>query len=222
MGIWDSLCSLASKAVEVVSSVVKSVGKAIVEKTTEFLTVATKTLELINSVVEFIAKKLGIIEDKDSAEDLGDRAMRAEKTEEDFNSTSDYIEYLKKEIEAKKPEELEKLSPEERLARVAMGTAMLSKAIEEKTSLEIPVSFWKDAVEAGLSGEEIDLMLKKFKEAGIAPADFSKYLRRELDFKDSYKFDNVLIEEYKELEPTLSSEEIEEKVINLKDLKTYE
>ncbi len=116
MGFWGSFWSGITSAVDVVSSTVKSVGGFLVEKAKEFLKVEMKILKLIVKVVENVAKALGIIKPEDDSEDLGDRAMRADKKIEDFDSTRDYIEYLRNEIKAKSKDEIERLSPEERLA----------------------------------------------------------------------------------------------------------
>jgi len=218
MGFWSSLgsaiSSFVSGAVSVVSNAIKSVGKAVVETAKEFLQVGIDKLKTVVEILEIIAKALGIIKPEEDAEELGDKAMRADKKPEDFDSINEYIEYLRNEIKSSR-EEFEKLSPEERLARKAVGSALLAKAIEEKKSLEIPVEFWNEAVRVGLNSKEIDQFLDKFKKAGVSPSDFVKYLKRELESRDESKMDSVLIQAYKELEPTMDEKDIEEKVVRL-------
>jgi len=218
MGFWSSLWSgvksLASKAVSVVSNAIKKVGEVVVEGAKKLLEFEIEKLKLIVTVIDTIGKMLGIIKPEEDVEELGDKAMRADKKPEDFDSFNDYIEYLRNEISSSK-EELEKLPLEERLARRAIGSAILSKAISERKSLEIPMEFWKEAVERGLSAKEIDYFLTKFKNDGIRPVDFVKYLKRELDLKEEEKIEDSLIRAYKELEPSADIKEIEEKVINL-------
>jgi hypothetical protein len=215
MGLWDFFKSVASAAVSVVSSAISSIGSRIVESANSFLRAGARFLDTVSDIMEGIAKKLGIIEEKDNAEDLGDRAMRADKKMEDFESAKEYIEYLKKEISQTPKEELEKLPPNERLARRAVGNAILSKALQENMKMEIPVDFWVEAVKAGLSGKEIDEMLKRFKEAGIKPADFVKYLKKELSSKEEEKMDSFLVDTFREIEPEASLKEIEERVFDL-------
>jgi len=218
MGFWSSLWngvkSLASKAVSVVSSAIKKVGEVVVEGAKKLLEFEIEKLKLIVKVIDTIGKMLGIIKPEENVEELGDKAMRADKRPEDFDSFNDYIEYLRNEISSSK-EELEKLPLEERLARRAIGSAILSKAISERKSLEIPMEFWKEAVSRGLSAKEIDYFLTKFKNDGIRPIDFVKYLKRELDLKEEEKIEDSLIRAYKELEPSADIKEIEERVINL-------
>jgi acyl carrier protein len=213
--VWSGIKSVAKAAVEVVTTAVKEVGKALVEKATEYLNLGIDALQKVVGVVETIAKALGIIKPEDDSEDLGDRAMRAEKTIEDFDTTRDYINYLKQEIRAKTKDELEKLSPEERLARKALGTSILSKAIEEEFDTSIPVEFWEKATKAGLGSKEIQEILQKFKDVGIEPSQFVKYLKRELNIKDEDKIEDVLVDAYRNLEPNANQKEIEEKILSM-------
>ncbi len=219
MGFWSSVCSgissIVSGAVKIVSKAVKAVGSVVVETAKQFLAVGVEKLEKIVSVLEVIAKALGIIKPEEDTEELGDKAMKAEKKPEDFDSINEYIEYLRNEIKSSSKEELQKLPLEERLARKSVGCGILAKAIEEKKSLEIPVEFWKEATRVGLNAKEIDEFLTKFKKAGIAPREFVNYLKRELDNKEEFKMDSILIQAYKELEPNLNDKEIQEKVVRL-------
>ncbi len=81
MGFWGSVWSG-------ITSVAKSVGGFFSEKAKEFLKVGMETFNLIVKVVENVAKALGIIKPEDDSEDLGDRAMRADKKIEGiFDST---------------------------------------------------------------------------------------------------------------------------------------
>lgn len=169
---------------------------------------------MVVKVLETIAKGLGIIQEEENVEELGDKAMKANKKPEDFDSINEYIAYLRQEIRSS-PDELEQLQPEERLARHAIGSVLLSKAIEEKRSMEIPVDFWKATVEKGLTAKEIDEFIQQFKQDGIEPKDFVKYLKREVTGKQEDKIDHSLVTAYKRLEPKLDEIEIEEKVVEL-------
>jgi len=220
MGFWGSLWSevksVAKAAVNIVTESVKAVGKVIVNEAKDFLKMSIETLKTVTTVLEIIAKALEIIKEEENVEELGDKAMRADKKMEDFDSVNEYIEYLRNEIKTSQ-EELKKLPLEERLARRAIGSALLSKAISERKSLEIPVEFWKEAVEARLSAKEIDYFLDKFKKAGISPTDFAKYLRKELNREKEAKIDKFLLENFKELEPNLDEKDIEEKIVRLQN-----
>ena len=214
MELLAGLVTALSKAV--ISSLISNVGEVVVEGVKKFLSVGVEILEKAITIIDGVAKAAGIIEPDQHAEDIGDRAMRADKKPEDFDSINGYIDYLKKDIEGHTQAELESLPPEERLARKAVGCAVLSKAISEKKSLDIPHDFWETAVKAGLTAQEIDTFLTKFKASGLEPEDFNKYLKKELEFSKARKFDNAMVTAYKELEPEMTEEEITEKIIGLK------
>ena len=212
--VWEGVKSVASKAVSVVSSAVKKVGEVVVDGAKKFLEIEVGRLKTVQNILETIGKALGIIKPEEDLEEIGDKAMKAEKKPEDFDSINSYIDYLRNEIHSSK-EELEKLSPEERLARVSIGAALTSKAIEEKKSLEIPVEFWKEAVNLGLSAKEIDEFLTKFKQAGVKPEEFLKYLKRELNVNEEEKVESALVDAYKELEPQKDIKDIEEQILRM-------
>ena len=214
MELLAGLVTALSKAV--ISSLISNVGEVVVEGVKKFLSVGVEILEKAITIIDGVAKAAGIIEPDQHAEDIGDRAMRADKKPEDFDSINGYIDYLKKDIEGHTQAELESLPPEERLARKAVGCAVLSKAISEKKSLDIPYDFWETAVKAGLTALEIDTFLTKFKASGLEPEDFNKYLKKGLEFSKARKFDNAMVTAYKELEPEMTEEEITEKIIGLK------
>ena len=214
--LWEGVKSVASKAVSVVSSAVKKVGEVVVEGAKKFLEIEVEKLKIVQNILETIGEALGSIEPEEDLEEIGDKAMKAEKKPKDFDSVNNYIDYLRNEIHSSK-EEVEKLLPEERLARLSIGAALTSKAIEEKKSLEIPVEFWKEAVNLGLSAKEIDEFLTKFKQAGVKPEEFLKYLKRELNINEEEKVESALVNAYKELEPQEDIKKIEEKILRMQE-----
>ena len=215
--VGSAISSAVSSVGNFVSDVAKTVSADIINPLKNILDLSVKTLTLVSNVIEFVAKKLGIIEDE-SVEDIGDRAMRSDKSRDEFESVNDYIDYLKEGVEPLDKNELENLSKEERLKRMAVGSALLSKAIEEKKSLEIPITFWQLSVEKGLSAKEIDNFLNKFQNAGVAPVDFVKYLKKELEFEKDKEIKNILFDGYKELNPKIEDLDIKEKIILLKGI----
>ncbi len=216
MGLWEGVKAFTSKAVSIVGNAVKTVGRVFVETAKAFLTIEQEKLALIVQVVEAIARGLGIIKEEENVEELGDKAMKADKKPEDFDSINEYIEYLRNEIRSS-GEELARMPPEQRLARRAVGSAVLARAIEEEKKMEIPVEFWKESIRAGLGAKETDMFLTKFRSAGIKPRDFARYLRRELNISEEEKIDSVLVRTYKELEPELDENEIEKRILRLQD-----
>jgi len=215
MGLFGGLLSIASKVVSVIASVASTVGKAVSTAATYLAETAIDILDKIEGVITAVGKILDIIKSDVTAEDLGDRAMKSEKGKDDFDSTLEYIDYLQEEVACTDKEELDKLDPEERLARKAIGSALLSKGIEEKTTLMIPMEFWKLSIMKNINAKEINEFLTKFKENGIEPKDFVQYLTRDLDRQEEEKIDSAIIDSYKNIDPDLTDIEIEEKLIGM-------
>ena len=200
-------------AIGLVSSLAGSVGKVLVTGATKLLEFQ-QALEPITKTIDNVATINKILTSKDNIAELGDKVIKSDKKLEEFDSVNNYIDYLRNEIHSSR-EEIEKLQPEERLARLSIGAALTSKAIEEKKSLEIPVEFWKEAVNLGLSAKEIDEFLTKFKQAGVKPEEFLKYLKRELNADKEEKVESALVDAYKELEPQKDIKDIEEEILRM-------
>jgi len=213
------LGSFISSVVSVVSSAVKAVGQVVLDKSKEFLKMSIETLKVVTEVLEVIAKSMGILSPIETIEELGDRALSADKKIEDFDTTKEYIEYLRGEIRAKSIDELRSLPAEERLARRVVGNSIVSKAIEEEYSLDIPVEFWDRVTEARLGGQEINEILKRFKSNDIEPKDFVEYLKRELSREEEDRVDSFLVDTYRELEPESDPKHIEEKILSMQRAK---
>ncbi len=67
----------------------------------------------------------------------------------------------------------------------------------------------------GLSGTEIQNILDKFRDVGIKPEDFVKYLKKELKIEDEDKMEDTLLKAYMKLEPNATQRELEEKVLSM-------
>ena len=223
MGFWGSLVSTAvsvvSSAVKIIDATAKVVGRVIVEKSRDLLKLSIDTLKAVTEMLEVIAKSIDILTPNENMEDLGDRATRADKNIEDFDSSKEYIQYLRDEVTAKSEDEIEMLPASERVAKRVIGGSIVSKAIEEEFSVTIPVKFWDKVVSARLSGDEITQLLKRFDNKGIEPKDFAKYIDRELSGESEEKIDTFLLQTYKEIEPNATQQDIEEKILDMQRVK---
>ena len=211
--MFGAIMSVVSSVVSVVSSVVSTVGKAVVTGATKLLEVAGKHLDAIVNVIETIGKILDVIAQDDKIDELGAKAIESEKKPEDFDKISEYIEHLKNEIELDM-DKFDNASIEDKLARKAIGATIVSKGIEEKKETTIPMEFWKEVSKQGMSNKEIDRTIDLFKESK-EENKFSEYMNGELDFKDEVKVGKMIIEMYRELEPNMTIEQIEDKVMKM-------
>ena len=138
MGWIGSVCSaigsVVSSAINVVSSVAGSIGGALASSASSFLKVASPYLSVVLDVISVVSQLLGILNPEDDIEEMGAKAMEADKKPEDFDSNAEYIDYLRNDIELDK-EKFENATDSERVARQAVGASIVIKGIEEKKAL---------------------------------------------------------------------------------------
>ena len=217
MGFWSGLGSMISSAVSVVAGAIGSIGSTLASNASNFLKVASPWLNTVIQVIEVVSTLLGILKSEDNIDELGAKAMEADKKPEDFDSNAEYIDYLRNDIELDR-EKFENATDVEKTARQAVGASIVIKGIEEKKGFDIPVTTWVAMAKLGLGdkAEEIDKILETFKDGKLE--DFVDYTEGKLDPKEELKVGDSLVEMYQELEPSMSIDEIEDKVMKM-DLK---
>jgi len=218
MGFWDSVCSVVSGCIDVVSSTVSAIGNTLAKVSTNLLKVASPYLESLSAIVQVVSTLLNILKPEDKVEELGDRAIKSDKIPEDFDTTQEYINYLKDEVSFDK-NDFDKLSKEEKLARSAIGTSIVMKAINEKKGFDISVDTWLTLAKLNQSGglkdakaEEFDTILNNFKDN---QKDLENYVKGELEPIKEIEVGDKLVEMYQDLEPNLSKDDINEKVMKM-------
>jgi len=211
--MFGAIISFVSSAISVVSSVVSTVGRGLVAGATKLLEVAGKHLETIANVIETIGKILNVIASDDKIDELGAKAIQSDKKPEDFEKISDYIEHLKNEVELDM-EKFNNAKTEDKLARKAIGATIVSKGIEAKKETSIPMEFWKEVTKQGMNNIEIEKTIDLFKEHK-EDNKFSEYMNGKLGYKDEVKVGGMIIEMYKKLDPNMTIEEIEDKIMKM-------
>lgn len=223
MGWFGSVCSavgsFVSGAVDVVKSAFSGASGALGKIASTVDTVLKEIAPYINPIVlaiEAVATILGILEPDDDVEELGAKATVAEKKPEDFDSIAEYIEYLKNDVTLDK-EKLKNVSESTKLANKFIGANLTSKAIEEKLDASIPMEFWKEAAKQDLKAKEITNTIDSYKKNNLDVADYGKYMNGDMKISEKKEHSNAISEAYRELEPSMTTQEIDEKIMNLKE-----
>ncbi len=211
----STVSNFARECCSVVSSAVSNIGRALVSGAVKLLEISGKSFDLVCEVIKRIGVALGVIEDDEDIDELGAKAMEADKKPEDFEYVSDYIQYLKDEVQLDR-EKFEKANEKDKAARKAVGATIVAKGIEEKKDTNIPMDFWVEAARHKMKANEIDKVIEMFKEEKMEN-NFGDYLKGNLDYKTETKTGNMLVKMYKDLEPNLSIEEIEEKIMSMEN-----
>ena len=222
MGWFGSACSAVGSFVSsvgsAISSAASSIGGALANVANKFVELAGPKIEIIALIIEAVGAILGVLKPEEKVEDLGDRAVRSDKTPEDFDTTQEYMDYLREEVPFDK-DEFDKLSKEEKLARSAIGSSIAMKAINDKKGFEVTPQTWLTLAKLHQSGglkdakaEEFDTILNNFKDN---QKDLENYVKGELEPIKEIEVGDKLVEMYQDLEPNLSKDDINEKVMKM-------
>lgn len=215
MGFWSSVSSLVSSACSVIGSVASKIGSEIAGAATSIANLGVSLAEKVGEAIKNVGISLGVIRPEDNLEELGEKAMLSEKTPDDFNSINEYIEHLKDDVVIDK-EKFDSLSDVEKLARSSIGASITLKGINTKLDTVVSPSFMATVAAQDLDAKEIIGTIKAYKEKSLSTDHYSLYLKDELSIDESHKHGSALVEAYRKLEPELTTEQIEDKVMELK------
>ena len=217
LGAFVGACvSICVGACGVIAGAIGSIGAAITGAATTIAnalkTVLTmETIEKIINVIDAIARVISILLPQEDIDEIGDKAMQAEKKPEDFDSIEDYMNYLRNDVEFDK-EKFDKLSDEEKLARKCVGTAIVLSGINEKLGTDFKPENIADFGNINLN----DLNKSEFKELiEVSGENLDKVIDMysdNLTFSEEKDIIDTLKEGFKELYPELSDKEIEAKL----------
>jgi len=214
MGFFSSISSAVSGAISTISSVASSIGSAISGVAGSLLKVASPYVSGVLNVINAISTILGIIKPEEKLDELGDRAINADKQIEDFDTTAEYIDYLRNDVPFDK-EKFDKLSESEKLARSAIGASIALKGVEEKKGFEISTDTLTTLAKMQendlIKESDFDKVLDEFK---YDQKELNDFVEDKADFETSEIVEDKLSSVYQELEPNLSQEEIKEKIFN--------
>ncbi len=222
MGWLGSICSsigsAISSAVSFVGSCIGSIGSVLGDFATKFLSVVGPAIPYLNAIlttIQIIAYILDIIGKDDKVEELGFKATQADKKPEDFDSTKEYIDYLRNEVKLD-IEKFHNLKPEQKLGSAAIGIAIVTKGISEKMQMEIPPEFLKEIGRQNFKAEEVKSLIENYKENNVKLVDLNKYLEGKLQIDDNKIHSSVIEQTLKQLNPELSDKDIADKIWEMK------
>lgn len=206
-----NIITLASSAISAVITALPTIGRTVTALIAKIPPpMLAQIVDIICEIVKGLAEKL--FSKNDNPEELGQKAMAAEKKPEDFESTEKYINYLHNEVQVNK-EEFNKLSSDEKLARSVAGIALYTGAVEEKTNMAIPPEFLVLAAVLRMNGPEVWQYLQSFKSAGLSDmTDMCDYLERKADPKNAEKIGAAILDGASKNNPELNIDQLENKI----------
>jgi len=216
MGLWDSFCSVCSSACSVISSAVAFIGSAVANVATEVVNLGVELAEKVGEVIKAVGISLGILNPDENIEELGEKAMLSDKNPKDFESINDYIDHLRNNVTIDK-EMFKNLDDKDLLARSAIGASITLKGINEKLDTTVTPAFMAEVAKQELTTDQIVGTIKTYKENNLKTDDYGLYLKDELSINEGDKHSDALVTAYQKLEPELTTEQIEDKIMDLKD-----
>ena len=204
MGLLSSIISVAKGAISAIGGAIGPIAGKLLG--------IVGDLNPIFKAIEFIAKMIGLFDEKEDMEEIGAKAMKSDKSVDDFDTTADYVKHLREDIELSE-EEMENASKETKLARKAVGGAIALKGIGENKGVEVSVEFMEKAVTKGLSANEINTLIDTFSKSKVALDDFVEYTKGRVATVKEEKIDDMMTDILHKSKPELSNEEIEKEVL---------
>ena len=214
MGFWSGLCSVVSSVCSVIRSVASNIGNSVVKSATSIASLGVSLAAKVTDAIRSVGVSLGIIRPEDSLEELGEKAILSEKKPEDFDSINEYIDHLNNNVPFDK-DKFDRLDEKELLARSSIGASITLKGINEKLDTVVTPEFMATVASQELETKEIVSTIKAYKENDLKLEDYDLYLNDELTLDETTKHSSALVEAYQKLEPELSIEEIENKIMGL-------
>ncbi|WP_245823915.1 hypothetical protein [Photobacterium proteolyticum] len=215
MGLFSGFCSIVSGACSAISSAMSKVGGFVADTATSIAKLGVELATKVGEAIKAVGISLGIIKPGENLEELGEKAMLSDKKAEDFDSINEYINHLRNEVTLDK-EKFNSLDEKELLARSAIGASITLKGINEKLDTVVTTEFMAEVAKQQLTAEEIIGTIKVYKEKELNISDYELYLNDELSIDESDKHSDALVSAYQKLEPELTFEQIEDKVMGLK------
>lgn len=203
--VGSALTSFASKAIGIVGSLATKAAGFIGMVATLPLgplgPIAGSILQqiiihLASKAIEYLAKKLGIIEERDKVEEVGYRVEEAQeyddwKRQEDFKSFEEYYAYLKEQIPDDKIDR-KKLAAN-RTEYTVLGMMELTNGLENRMGIKMPEEFLFEIGRSRMEPNEILAIVDAFKFMGNDTVFISDYLKGKLTREENIKIEDALL-----------------------------
>lgn len=175
----------------------------------ELIVAVGKICELISDVAKIIIGDDGIEND-----DLGMRATDADKSPENFDNYTEYVEYLK--TITPDYERLSTMTPEERLPYSIMGASIREHQISETIDVNVPVETYAVAEKIHMPAQEVSGYLHTAEDKGIdeLPNLGDYFAKDKLDRQSQVEVRECLVEGISNTNPELTKDQVEEKLFD--------
>ena len=204
-GVCSALTSFASKAIGIVGSLATKAANFVGMVSILPLgplgpilgpIIQQVMIHLVSKAIEHLAKKLGIIEERDKVEEVGYRVEEAQehddwKRQEDFKSFEEYYAYLKEQIPDDKIDR-KKLAAN-RTEYTILGMMELTNGLENRMEIKMPEEFLFEIGRSRMEPNEILAIVDAFKFLGSDTVFISDYLKGKLTRAENIRIEDALL-----------------------------
>lgn len=219
MGWFSSACSAVGSFVSGVCSGISRaasfVGSSVASVATSIANLGVELAGKVGQTTKAVAEHLDILTPEEKLEELGEKAMLSDNKPESYDSFNDYINHLRNDVPIDQ-EKLATMDEKELMVRSSIGASITLKGINERLGTVVTPEFMATVAKQDLTAKEIVATIEGYKAKDLNPNDYSLYIDDELSLDESSKHSSALVEAYQKLEPELSLEQIEDRVMGLK------
>ncbi|HCH0915628.1 TPA: hypothetical protein NKP32_001220 [Vibrio parahaemolyticus] len=206
--------TLIPSIITTITKIASSIGPMIAKYAPMVIEVVGKNLPKVVNTVEAISLVADVLKPNERADELGAKAMAAEKTPEDFEQINDYIDYLRNDVIIDE----ENLSTDavDVITRQAVGVAIAVKGMGQALEADVSIPFLNAISELDIDPKVVIALVKSYESSGLNSDDVQKYFGDSLSIEDTHRHSNVFVNAYQTANPTMSVEEAEDAVMDLR------
>ncbi len=222
--VGSALSSFASKAVGLVAGIASKAASFVGLLATLPLgplgpivgaLVQQLVIHFVTKAIEYLAKKLGLIEEREKVEEVGYRVEEAQehddwKRQEDFKTFEEYYAYLKEQIPDDK---IDRRKLEENRERyMILGAMELTNGLEGRMGIKMPEDFLFEIGRSRMETNEILAIVDAFKELGSDTVYVSDYFKGKLSRDENIKIEDALLASLRKYYPEKDDDALYERL----------
>ncbi|MEQ5873510.1 hypothetical protein J3455_02870 [Pseudoalteromonas sp. NFXS39] len=191
------------------SKLAATLGPMIARTAPIVLKTVGENLPKVVQVIEQLSIASSVLKPNESVNELGAKAISADKAPEDFNQINDYIDYLRNDVtEVALTDE-----PTDVLACQAIGSAILLQALNTELRTDISLPFLNKVAEIGVGSKVVFEIVKAYSDSGLNIEQIEAYSDGQLSLNETKQHSDCLVSAYKNAEPTMTQQEAEQAVM---------
>lgn len=201
--------TLIPTIITAVSKLASPLGPMIARTAPMVLKTVSENLPKVVQVIEQLSIASSVLKQNESVNELGAKAISADKTPEDFNQINDYIDYLRNDVTKVTLSD----EPTDVLACQAIGSAILLQGLNMELSTNISLPFLNNVAEIGVGSKVVFEIIKAYSGSGLNLEQIEAYSGGQLQLNETKQHSDCLVSAYKNAEPTMTQQEAEQAVM---------